>query len=123
MNRNFKLFMCRLGNGITVCNSAVKESGDYKYIAHISNNGKIKYYVSEGYIPIEDMQRIERTAAEQRKTFLNEWNKQSDIKKYEKLLDMCTISDLTYVFTDVQFGLLPLAEKVKLLEESIFEEE
>ena len=114
--KNFKLWMGCLGNGITVCNSAVEESGDYKHIAHISDNGKIKLYVSENYIPVEDMQRIERTAAEQRKTFLTEWNKQSDIDKYEKLLDMCTISDLTYVFTDVQFGLLPLEEKVKRLE-------
>ena len=48
---------------------------------------------------------------------MNEWNKQSDIEKYEKLLDMCSLSDKTYVFTDVQFGLLPLAEKVKRLEE------
>ena len=113
MNRNFKLFMCRLGNGITVCNSAVKESGDYKYIAHISNNGKIKYYVSEGYIPIEDMQRIEQTAAEQRKTFLNEWNKQSDIRKYEKLLDMLYLADLTEIINNRE---LSLAEKVKRLE-------
>ena len=37
---NFKLWMGCLGNGITVCNSAVEESGDYKHIAHISNNGK-----------------------------------------------------------------------------------
>ena len=40
--------------------SAVEESGDYKHIAHISNNGKIKLYVSESYIPVEDMQRIEQ---------------------------------------------------------------
>ena len=115
--KNFKLWMGCLGNGITVCNSAVENNGEYKHIAHISNNGKIKLYVSKSYIPVEDMQRIERAAAEQRKTFLTEWNKQLDIEKYEKLLDMCTISDLTYVFTDVQFGLLPLAEKVKRLEE------
>ena len=121
--KNFKLWMGCFGNGITVCNSAVMEHGDYKHIAHISDSGKIKLYVSKSYIPVEDMQRIEQTAAEQRKTFLTEWNKQSDIRKYEKLLDMCSLSDKTYVFTDVQFGLLPLAEKVKLLEESIFEEE
>ena len=114
--KNFKLWMGCLGNGITVCNSAVENNGEYKHIAHISNNGKIKLYVSESYIPVEDMRRIEQTAAEQRKTFLNEWNKQSDIEKYEKLLDMCSLSDKTYVFTDVQFGLLPLAEKVKRLE-------
>ena len=115
--KNFKLWMGCLGNGITVCNSAVEEHGDYKHIAHISDNGKIKLYVSKSYIPVEDIRRIEQTAAEQRKTFLNEWNKQSDIRKYEKLLDMCSLSDKTYVFTDVQFGLLPLAEKVKRLEE------
>ena len=114
--KNFKLWMGCLGNGITVCNSAVENNGEYKHIAHISDNGKIKLYVSKSYIPVEDMQRIEQTAADRRKTFLTEWNKQPDIEKYEKLLDMCTISDLTYVFTDVQFGLLPLAEKVKRLE-------
>ena len=116
MKGKFELFMCCLGNGVTVCNKEVMEYGDYKHIAHISDNGKIKLYVSKSYIPVEDMQRIEQTAAEQRKTFLNEWNKQSDISKYEKLLNMCNLSDKTYVFTDVQFGLLPLAEKVKRLE-------
>ena len=111
--KNFKLWMGCLGNGITVCNSAVEESGDYKHIAHISDNGKIKLYVSENCIPVEDMQRIERTAAEQRKTFLNEWNKQSYISKYEKLLDMCSHSD----FMEIAYNKgITLAEKVKRLE-------
>ena len=112
--KNFKLWMGCLGNGITVCNKAVEESGDYKHIAHISNNGKIKLYVSESYIPVEDMQRIEQTAAEQRKTFLTEWNKQSDIKKYEKLLDMCSHSDFMEIAHNKG---ITLAEKVKRLEE------
>ena len=115
--KNFKLWIGCLGNGITVCNSAVEHNGEYKHIAHISDNGKIKLYVSKSYIPVEDMQRIEQTAADQRKTFLTEWNKHPDIEKYEKLLDMCSLSDKTYVFTDVQFGLLSLTEKVKRLEE------
>ena len=114
--KNFKLWMGCLGNGITVCNSAVEEHGDYKQIAHISDNGKIKLYVSKSYIPVEDMQRIEQIAADSRKTFLNEWNKQSDARKFEKLLDMCSMSDLIYVFNDVEFSLLPLAEQVKQLE-------
>ena len=112
--KNIKLWMGCLGNGITVCNSAVEESGDYKLIAHISDNGKIKLYVSENYIPVEDMQRIERTAAEQRKTFLNEWNKQPDIRKYEKLLDMCSHSDFMGIAHNKE---ITLAEKVKRLEE------
>ena len=113
--KNFKLWMGCLGNGITVCNSAVEESGDYKHIAHISDNGKIKLYVSENYIPVEDMQRIERTAAEQRKTFLNEWNKQSDVSKYGKLLDMCSHSDFMGIACNKG---ITLAEKVKRLEEN-----
>lgn len=111
--KNFKLWMGCLGNGITVCNSAVEENGDYKHIAHISDNGKIKLYVSKSYIPVEDMQRIEQAAAEQRKTFLTEWNKQSDIRKYEKLLDMLYLADLTEITNNRE---LSLAEKVKRLE-------
>lgn len=37
-----ELFMGCFGNGITVCNKAVMEYGDYKKIAHIEQNGKIK---------------------------------------------------------------------------------
>ena len=110
----FKLWMGCLGNGITVCNSAVEENGDYKHIAHISDNGKIKLYVSKSYIPVEDMQRIEQVAADQRKTFLTEWNKQSDIKKYGKLLDMLYLADLTEIIDNRE---LSLVEKVKRLEE------
>lgn len=111
--KNFKLWMGCLGNGITVCNSAVEEHGDYKHIAHISDNGKIKLYVSQSYIPVDDMQRIEQAAAEQRKTFLNEWNKQSDISKYEKLLDMCSHSDFMETAHNKEISLV---EKVKQLE-------
>lgn len=110
----FKLWMGHLGNGITVCNSAVERNGEYKHIAHIGNSGKITMYVSESYIPVEDMQRIERTAAEQRKIFLTEWNKQPDIRKYEKLLNMCSHSDFMEITDNKE---LSLAEKVKRLEE------
>lgn len=112
--KKFKLWMGCLGNGITVCNSAVENNGEYKHIAHISNNGIIKLYVSENYIPIEDMRRIERTATDRRKTFLTEWNKQPDIRKYEKLLDMCSYSDFMEIVHNKE---MTLAEKVKRLEE------
>ena len=111
--KNFKLWMGCLGNGITVCNSAVESNGEYKHIAHISDSGKIKLYVSKSYIPVEDMRRIEQTASEHRKTFLTEWNKQSDIRKYEKLLDMLYLADLTEIINNRE---LSLAEKVKRLE-------
>lgn len=59
---NFELFMCCMGNGLTVCNKAVMEHGDYKQIAHISPAGNIKWYVPCGYVPGPDLLRIEHTA-------------------------------------------------------------
>ncbi len=44
--KKFELFMCCLGNGITVCNKAVEENGDYKSVAHIAECGKITWYVN-----------------------------------------------------------------------------
>ena len=58
----FELFMGELGNGLTVCNSAVTEHGDYKQIAHISNGGKIKWYVPVTSIPGPALLRVEHTA-------------------------------------------------------------
>ena len=111
--QKFKLWMGYLGNGITVCNSMVKESGDYKTIAHISNTGRIQYYVSNGYIPACDVKRIEEAAERQRQEFLSYWNSLNDIQKYEKLLDVCKHSDFMEV---VQDKTTTLSEIVKRLE-------
>lgn len=40
----YDLFFGCLGNGMTVCNKAVEEHGDYKKIAHISHDRKITFY-------------------------------------------------------------------------------
>ena len=55
--QNFKLFLGCLGNGVTVCNSAVMEDGDFKMVAHISNEGKITWYVGEDYPPADALAR------------------------------------------------------------------
>ena len=60
--KNFELFMGCLGNGVTVCNKAVEEHGDYKQVAHISNGGNIKFYVPASSIPGPDLLHIEHTA-------------------------------------------------------------
>lgn len=60
--KKFDLFIGYLGNGATVCNSAVYEHGDYKTIAHISPAGNIKLYVAADYIPEEAMKEIKATA-------------------------------------------------------------
>lgn len=73
----FELFLGCLGNGITVCNKAVEENGDYKKIAHIAECGKITWYVKPGsYVPSDALLRIEHCADVRR-------------EKGEKRLDKC----------------------------------
>ena len=59
---NFELFMGCLGHGLTVCNKAVEEHGDYKQIAHISPAGNIKWYIPVSSVPGPDLLRIEHAA-------------------------------------------------------------
>lgn len=87
MSRKFELFMCYLGNGITVCNKAIMENNDYKHIAHISEGGNIKLYVKESYIPLEDMEIIQKCADSKKKDFQGKFEKFSDIKQYMIILD------------------------------------
>ena len=61
---SYDIGMGYLGNGLTVWNRAVEEHGDYQTIAHISNEGEIKYYVDG--LPDDVVARIEQ-AAEQEK--------------------------------------------------------
>lgn len=70
--QNFKLFLGCLGNGVTVCNSAVMENGDFKMVAHISPEGKIAWYVSEDYPPADALASI-RACAEQERAKHETW--------------------------------------------------
>ena len=70
--QNFKLFLGCLGNGVTVCNSAVMENGDFKMVAHISDEGKITWYVGEDYPPADALASI-RACAEQERAKYETW--------------------------------------------------
>ena len=85
--KKFELFMGCLGNGITVCNKAVIEHGDYKTIAHISNAGNIKFYVNESYIPEPDMEKIRKSAKINRETFKKIFEMLPDIEQYGRIID------------------------------------
>lgn len=76
-----------LGNGITVCNKAVIEHGDYKYVAHISNAGNIKLWVSEDYIPDWAMEKIKSAANERRVSFIKDFEAHTERYQYSKILD------------------------------------
>jgi hypothetical protein len=107
-SKKFELFMGCLGNGITVCNKAVEENGDYKIIAHISNAGNIKLYVSENYIPFEDMEKIKAAANKNKEIFQSGFEKLPILKQYEVILDSLAIEEMLLSFKDKR----PLEEKI-----------
>ena len=121
--KNFELFMGCLGNGITVCNKAVTEHGDYKKIAHISEHGHIKFYVSENYIPEDAMQKIRKTSETYKSEFLEKWNKKTYLQKYEYMMEIPTIGCGLSVFDVVndENRHLPLEERVILMEKVFFD--
>lgn len=86
--KKFELFMCCLGNGITVCNKAVQEHGDYKVIAHIAECGKITWYVNPiGYVPSDALLKIEHDANAQHEKWEQWLSSMPKIQRYEKLLN------------------------------------
>lgn len=92
--KNFELFMGCLGNGITVCNKAVQENGDYKTIAHIRETGKIKWYVNpDSYVPGDALLKIEHVANVQSEKWEAWFSAMPEMKQYEFLLDRIPLSD------------------------------
>ena len=65
---SYDIGMGYLGNGLTVWNRAVEEHGDYQTIAHISNEGEIKYYVDG--LPDNVVARIEQAAKQEQQKAL-----------------------------------------------------
>ena len=100
--RKFELFMGRLGNGVTVCNSAVQESGDYKMIAHIAECGKIKWYIDRQTVPADALERIERTAAEEREAWEKHLSCIGEARAYGYLLDNVPHADFMHVVRDMK---------------------
>ena len=95
--KKFELFMCCLGNGITVRNKAIVENGDYKIIAHIAECGKIKWYVNPiGYVPSDALLKIEHTANVQHEKWEQWLSSMPKIQQYEKLLNAVPLNVMLY---------------------------
>ena len=73
----YDIGMARKGNGITVYNRAEEEKGDYKNIAHISDNGVVKYYDKK--LPNDVKKKIE-AEAQKMKESVNEGTKMIKLK-------------------------------------------
>ena len=106
--KNFELFAGCLGNGITICNKAVRENGDYKQVAHISEGGNIRLWVDESYIPAEKMEKIKRMAENQKKEFQKRFESLPDMKQYEIILDNVSCTKFLEYVQDKK----PFAEKL-----------
>ena len=116
MKRPFKLFMGCLGNGTTVCNSAVMENGDYKTIAHISPAGNITFYVDESYIPAEDMTKIRNIAKSDSEKFRHDFEMWDELTQYGRILDSFTTS----MFLEAVKDKRPLSDKLPELREQYY---
>lgn len=94
--QKFDLFMCCLGNGITLCNKAVMSGGDYKRIGHISNAGNIKYYIPENRIPDDALQRIRNAADRNKAEFISRARayKNTPYYLYDQMLDCLSPGEL-----------------------------
>jgi hypothetical protein len=122
MEKKFELFMGCLGNGTTVCNKAVTEHGDYKYIAHISEHGVIKFYVDKSYIPDDAMQKIKAVAQRDKEKFMEKWNRMSYLEKWEYMMEIptsCGYSPMEKVNYDNKDK--SMKERTDLMEKVFFE--
>ncbi len=115
--KKFELFMGCLGNGITVCNKAVEENGDYKVIAHIANCGNIKYYVPINYIPGDALLRIEHEADTMYHNWKNQLDKMPLTAKYSMLLDIMPMSEFLNI---VKNKAMSIEEKCDYMENVCF---
>lgn len=124
MAHNFELFGGCLGNGTTVCNKAVIENGDYKTIAHISEGGRISWYIKnpESYVPEKDMETIKQWSKDARNKFMSYWDVLPDIRKYEIILDSVPFTVLfEHPLKEQLKACTDLHEKVLMLEKIYIE--
>ena len=92
---------------MTICNKAVQEHGDYKMIAHIAECGKIKWYIDPQTVPADDLEHIERAAAEEREKWEKHLSRIGETRTYAYLLDRVPHADFMHVVRDMKGSGIP----------------
>lgn len=108
----FELFMGCFGNGTTVCNKAIENFGDYLQVAHISESGKIRWYVPSSTIPGDALLKIEHYANTTAANFWKRFDSLPIMSQYGYLLDRAKLSDFLEV---VKMKDKPVEKKVEYL--------
>lgn len=109
------------GNGVLCYDTSRldKETDDYLSVAHISNEGNIRYYVDD--LSESDKQSIENHAKGVKDRFTAYWNELPLLTRYgmlyDKLLDTGNIEQIRAFDTDRSIS--DMSEKVKKYEHSI----
>jgi len=93
----YDIGMGRKGNGITVYNRAEEEKGDYKTIAHISDNGTVKYYDKK--LPSNIKKQIEAEASKMKES----------VKEGTKMIKLKNLLNESF-----GFGELPSSKLMKM---------
>lgn len=107
---NSSLQFGSLGNGITVYDNEREQGGDYLTVAHITDNGMIKYYAE---VNAEEKAAINKQALRLQKQWLADWdNISSASKKYELLLDNADTRTLMAIQDDRKSGRIGIIEDV-----------
>ncbi len=105
-----------LGNGITCYDVSRTVGGDYPTVAHISDEGNVKYY--DENLSADDKRIIEEQAARQKRDFTENWNKLSIEARYERLLDEAGVH-LTDITNSKRNSGLSMEETVVKFEHSV----
>ena len=105
-----------LGNGITCYDVSRTVDGDYPTVAHISNEGNVKYY--DDNLSADDKRLIEEQAARQKRDFTESWNKLPLETRYERLLDEAG-AHLTDITNNKRDSGLSMEETLKKYEHSV----
>lgn len=102
-----------LGNGITVYDISREKNNDYLTVAHISDEGAVKYYVDDSKETNKEL--IQKEADRQKTVFMEKWNELSVEKKYDRILAAADTNQLVQITGDM----ISTEERVKKYEHSI----
>ncbi|MCD8090175.1 MAG: DUF3849 domain-containing protein [Clostridiales bacterium] len=102
-----------LGNGITAYDVSREKNNDYLTIAHISNEGIVNYYVDD--LKDSDKELIQKEADRQKVVFTEDWNKNGDEIKYDRILSAANTNQLIQITSDM----ISMEDKVKKYERSV----